>query len=198
MMSDLQSIPNENGETYFFILQVTDIETQSLKNSNSERIIPISSHLIELGFLNYLQERINNKSKTLFNLNIGGDKKRKAFQQNFNTSFNKFYKNNYLEKSDTGTIPTLHSLRSHFVSKFLKDEKEEQRYSLVNLKKLVGHHTKDLHKDVTINSYFRENLEVNFAKKLIDDMDFHIDEGYQKIQSQIKTKYPNTLYTLNL
>lgn len=196
LKKDLKVTSVNGKDIYYFYLHVSDHNIQSLKNDSSSRNIPISDYLIELGFLNYINEQIKNKQEYLFNLGLNDDGKRKAYQRNFNETFKKFFIDKYPDK--IGKRPTYHSLRAYFVSRFLKDEKNEMRYNLINLKKLIGHTSDDLHKDVTINSYYQESLEIEFAKKLIDDMEFHIDDGYNKIKSLICTKYPIILYSLNL
>ena len=193
---DLKKVLLEEKEIYYFDLHISDHTSQSLKNLSSRRNVPVSDYLIEMGFLNYLDSRIKAKKESLFDLSLNSDNKRKQFPRNFNDSFKLFF--NEEHPNEIGKIPTFHSLRAYFVSRFMKDEKNEARYNFINLKKLIGHTTEDLHKDVLINSYYREGLEIEFSKKLIDDMDFEIDEGYEKIQTLTKEKYPNILYTLDI
>ena len=193
---DLKKVLLEEKEIYYFDLHISDHTSQSLKNLSSRRNVPVSDYLIEMGFLNYLDSRIKAKKESLFDLSLNSDNKRKQFPRNFNDSFKLFF--NEEHPNEIGKIPTFHSLRAYFVSRFMKDEKNEARYNFINLKKLIGHTTEDLHKDVSINSYYREGLEIEFSKKLIDDMDFEIDEGYEKIQTLTKEKYPNILYTLDI
>lgn len=194
--NDLKKIIVDDEEIYYFYLHISDFQKQSLKNLSSSRNVPISKYLIDLGFLNYIDERIKNKKEYLFDLTINNDGKRKHFQSNFNKTFKPFFQN--LHPNLEGQTPTYHSLRSHFVSKFLKDDKNEKRYDIINLKKLIGHTRDDLHKDITINSYFKEALDIKFSKELIDDMNFHIDDGYEKLKSLINIKYPKIIKTLDL
>ena len=67
-LRDFEKIVVENETIYYINLQITDPKKQSLKNLASERFIPISNYLIEWGFLNFVQERINEKADYLFDL----------------------------------------------------------------------------------------------------------------------------------
>lgn len=189
-LRDFAKITIENESIYYINLQITDNEKQSLKNSSSNRTIPISKYLIGWGFLNYVQQRINEKADYLFELKINKDGKRNMFQRNFNDDI-KIYIKKY-QKEYTGRLPSFHDLRSHFVSKFLSGKNDDTN-KLIDLKRLIGHSKNDLHKDVTVSVYFREPIDIKSAKDLIDNMDFKIDLGYKYICEMMNEKYNNII-----
>lgn len=189
-LRDFEKIVVENETIYYINLQITDPKKQSLKNLASERFIPISNYLIEWGFLNFVQERINEKEDYLFDLTINKDKKRNGFQKNFNEDIKLFIKKFHPDYK--GKLPSFHDLRGHFVSKFLKG-KDNDMNKLIEIKKLVGHTKEDLHKDTTITSYFREPLDIQYAKKLVDNMEFKIDKGYKFIKGLMNERYNNII-----
>lgn len=194
-LRDFDKIIIDDEIIYYIKLEQTDFEKQSLKNSSSERIIPISKYLIEWGFLNYVQEKINEKADYLFDLRINQDGKRNGFQKNFNEDIKLFIKKFHPDYE--WKLPSYHDLRGHFVSKFLKGKDDMNK--LIELKKLIGHTQKDLHKDVTISSYYREPIDIKYSKDLVDNMDFKIDKGYKFIKKMMNERYNNKiLYDLNI
>jgi len=181
-----------NGKTiYSFKIAVTDYETQSLKNKNSKRTIPIHPNVIKLGFLNYLKERIKHNNEWIFQLSINSDGKRKHFPMSWNISFKKFC-GEYQHLR--GRVPTFHSLRDHFITKFLQHSENEQRFNAVNLKKLTGHGDKD----IIIDSYYKENIDIEFAYDLMSNMVFKIDEAQEILEGKIKKYYNNPIQDIEL
>ena len=189
-LRDFDKIIVDDETIYYIKLEQTDFEKQSLKNSSSQRIIPISDYLINWGFLNYVQEKINEKADYLFDLRINKDGKRNGFQKNFNEDIKLFIKNFHPDYE--WKLPSYHDLRGHFVSKFLKG-KDDDMNKLIELKKLIGHTQKDLHKDVTISSYYREPIDIKYSKDLVDNIDFKIDTGYKFIKKMINERYNNQI-----
>ncbi|WP_323660177.1 hypothetical protein [Aliarcobacter butzleri] len=55
------------------------------------------------------------------------------------------------------------------------------------------HTQKDLHKDVTISSYYREPIDIKYSKDLVDNIDFKIDTGYKFIKKMINERYNNQI-----
>lgn len=189
-LRDFEKVVIDNETIYYINLQITDPKKQSLKNLASERPIPISNYLIEWGFLNYVQDRINEKADYLFDLTINKDRKRNGFQKNFNEDIKSHIKQFHPEHK--GKLPSFHDLRSHFVSRFLNGKKDDTN-KLIELKKLIGHTSKDLHKDVTIGVYHREPMEIKYSKYLMDNIDLKIDKGYKHIKEMINEKYNNII-----
>lgn len=189
-LRDFKKVVIENETIYYINLQITDPKKQSLKNLASERFIPISNYLIDWGFLNYVQEKIEEEADYLFDLTINKDGKRNGFQKNFNEDIKLFIKKFHPEYE--GKLPSFHDFRSHFISRFLNDKSDDMN-KLVEIKKLVGHTKKDLHKDVTISTYFREPLDIQYAKNLIDNIDFKIEEGYRFIKEMMNERYNNEI-----
>ncbi|MCT7632075.1 MULTISPECIES: site-specific integrase [Aliarcobacter] len=169
-------------------LRITDKEKQSLKNEHSIRTIPITDFLIDLGFLNFIQERIDNKADFVFDLKVNKDGDRKDFPLSFNQEIKVYVKDNYADIYEDYKLPAFHDLRAYFVGKFLNGE-NDNRNKLLQLKQLIGHTTKDLHKDITIHHYYREPIEILKAKELIENLDFGIEEGYNILKERMNTKY---------
>lgn len=182
-VSDFKRVELNGKVIFYFNIIVTDYEKQSLKTSSSRRIVPLHNNLIKLGFLNYLQERKKLKKEYLFDLTLDKYGKRKDFPRNFNITMKDFFKENYsdIEKRN----PTFHSLRSHFITKYLK-QSEDSRFSLVNIKKLVGHEDSLIKKDITIKHYFKEDLDLDFAYDLVNDINFHIENAQEFLETMIK------------
>lgn len=189
-LRDFEKVNIDNETIYYINLQITDPKKQSLKNLASERFIPISKYLIEWGFLNFIQERINEKADYLFDLTINKDRKRNGFQKNFNEDIKSHIKQFYPDHK--GKLPSFHDLRSHFVSKFLNGKNDDVN-KLIELKKLIGHTNKDLHKDITIEVYYREPMEIKYSKYLMDNIDFKIDTGYRFIKGMMNERYNNII-----
>ncbi|MCT7535050.1 hypothetical protein N5T95_05885 [Aliarcobacter cryaerophilus] len=169
-------------------LRITDKEKQSLKNEHSSRTIPITNFLIDLGFLNFIQERIDNKADFVFDLKVNKDGDRKDFPLSFNQEIKVYVKDNYADIYEDYKLPAFHDLRAYFVGKFLNGENDNTN-KLLQLKQLIGHTTKDLHKDITIHHYFREPIEILKAKELIENLDFGIEEAYNILKEKMNIKY---------
>ncbi|WP_129075566.1 site-specific integrase [Aliarcobacter trophiarum] len=169
-------------------LRITDKEKQSLKNEHSSRTIPITNFLIDLGFLNFIQDRIENKADFVFDLKVNKDGDRKDFPLSFNQEIKVYVKDNYADIYEDYKLPAFHDLRAYFVGKFLNGENDNTN-KLLQLKQLIGHTTKDLHKDITIHHYYREPIEILKAKELIENLDFGIVEGYNILKERMNIKY---------
>ena len=169
-------------------LRITDKEKQSLKNEHSSRTIPITNFLIDLGFLNFIQERIDNKADFVFDLKVNKDGDRKDFPLSFNQDIKVYVKDNYADIYEDYKLPAYHDLRAYFVGKFLNGDNDNIN-KLLQLKQLIGHTTKDLHKDITIHHYFREPIEILRAKELIESLDFGIEKGYNILKERMNIKY---------
>ena len=126
----------------------------------------------------------------MFDLNINNDGKRNGFQKNFNQDIKSHIKQFHPEHK--GKLPSFHDLRSHFVSKFLNGKNDDTN-KLIELKKLIGHTNKDLHKDITIEVYYREPMEIKYSKQLMDNIDLKIDKGYKHIKEMMNEKYNNII-----
>ena len=203
-IGDIKKSIIENESIYYIDFSITDYDNQSMKNLSSIRIMPIHNDLIEIGFFNYIQGRKALNADYLFDLKINQDNKRKEFQRSFNDDIKKYIKITY---------PTLdnyrysfHGLRSHFISRFLKNqvifktvEELEDKASLselIELKKLVGHASKKVENDITITTYFKEDLALLGAKRKINEIDFLIKEGYEVVRELMLKKIGEPLREL--
>jgi hypothetical protein len=201
LSKDLHKVENNGNEIYYFYLHVSDIKNQSHKNLNAERIVPICDKLIEIGFLNFVEDRLRLKKEWLFDLNPNSSGKRKEFPRKFNDLFKEFYQSKHGDV--LGQVPTYHSLRAHFISKFLKRKhilseddiddnntyKQDTTQDLISLKKMVGHTSEKIDGDITLETYDREPLSLFHAKMQINEIKFHIDEGYEFLKQKMIDKY---------
>lgn len=202
---DIQRKEVKEEFVYFIDFCITDHKNQSIKNLSSKRITPIHNDLINIGFLNYVADRKRINANYLFDLKINKDGKRKEFQKSFNNDIKEHLKGIYPEL--TNYRFSFHGLRSHFVAKYIKshivkdvDDMEENASinQLIELKKMIGHTAKKLHKDTTIGTYFKEDLELLNAKKKINEINFEISEGYEEIKKLFIEKYGEPIIDLEL
>lgn len=131
---------------------------KSLKNISSDRIVPIHSHLIELGFIEFVEGRSNStKSNFLFNLtpNINGDcsvSVSKWFQR---------YKKNIDFESDKDK-KVFHSFRHTFI-----DTLKQKDVSDENLADIVGHSHKS-----SMNKFYRKSIRLIKSKNIIEMLNY--------------------------
>jgi len=189
-LDDIKKKETVNDVIFYIDFNISDYETQSIKNLSSERKTPICNKLIELGFLNYVKSRKALGRDTLFDLKVDKDGKRKEFQKSFNNDIKNYLRQEYPDLSNYRY--SFHGLRAHFVSKFLNDESDNIS-KLIQLKKLIGHTHEDIHKDITIEHYDKEELELSKGKVLIDNMDFMVDEGYEAVRELMLKKIDEIL-----
>lgn len=187
---ELKDIKKSEDGVYF--LEINDEDEKSLKTVNAKRHMPICRQLIDLGFLNYIQERKNAKAKKLFDLKRNKDGKYREFQRNFNLDIQKYVNKNYIEDYENAKMPSFNDLRSFFISKILKNN-EDSFYKFILLKKSVGHTVSALKKDITLEIYDRENINYRKVFEIISETDFEIEEGYNILKEKINKKYNNEI-----
>lgn len=164
-----------------------------LKMKLQKRKTPLCNKIIEIGFLNYVKSRMMLKKETLFDLKINEDGKRNEFQKSFNNDIKIYVKENYPNLPNYKF--SFHGLRAHFVSAFLREDWESKE-KLIQLKKLIGHTSEDIHKDITITHYDRDEIELSKGKSLIDNIDFEINEGYEEIKKLMIENYGEPILDL--
>jgi integrase len=185
----------KSGEILYINITDNIIDNQHIKNEASKRKTPLCNKIIELGFLNYVKNRIALNKKTLFDLKINEDGKRKDFQKSFNNDIKIYIKENYPNLPNYKF--SFHGLRAHFVSAFLREDWESKE-KLIQLKKLIGHTSEDIHKDITITHYDREEIELSKGKSLIDNINFEINEGYEEIKQLMIENYGEPILDLDI
>ncbi|WP_152056939.1 site-specific integrase [Aliarcobacter butzleri] len=186
----------KKSEDGVIFLEINDEDEKSLKTVNAKRHMPICRQLIDLGFLNYIQERKNAKAKKLFDLKRNKDGKYREFQRNFNLDIQKYVNKNYIEDYENAKMPSFNDLRSFFISKILKNN-EDSFYKFILLKKSVGHTVSALKKDITLEIYDRENINYRKVFEIISETDFEIEEGYNVIKAKMEEKYKEILEDLD-
>ncbi|TOF39290.1 hypothetical protein CGJ21_11045 [Vibrio parahaemolyticus] len=127
-------------------------EGKRLKSPASKRIIPIHPKLLEIGFLNYVEQRINSKVIKLFNIKITGQNL--DWSKEFARRFNKTLDALGLKKNQR---PTLHCLRHTFI-----DELQILQVPESVVSDLVGH-TKP---NITYGRYGKRGLPQQLAKTI--------------------------------
>lgn len=190
-ISDIQ----KKDEIYYINI-TSDIENnQRTKNEQSKRKTPICNKLLELCFLNFVQRRKALNKETLFDLKINQDGKRKDFQKSFNDEIKVYIRSQYPNLPNYKF--SFHGLRAHFVSAFLREDWESKE-KLIQLKKIIGHTSSDIHKDITITHYDRDEIELTKSKSLIDNIDFGIQEGFEEIKSLMTEQYGEPILVLDI
>lgn len=204
-LRDIQKKTIKNEEVYFIDFCITDHKNQSVKNLSSRRITPIHNNLIELGFFNYVNQRKKIKADYLFDLKRNKDAKRKEFQKSFNNDIKVSIKDFYPNLQNYRF--SFHGLRSHFIAKYIKSfivkddeelEKDASLKQLIELKKIIGHTAKKIKDDITISTYFKEDLELLEAKRKVNEIDFNIDEGYEEIKNLMIQNYGEPILDLEM
>lgn len=183
----------KSGEIFYINITDNIIDNQHVKNEASKRKTPLCNKIIEIGFLNYVKSRMMLKKETLFDLKINEDGKRNEFQKSFNNDIKIYVKENYPNLPNYKF--SFHGLRAHFVSAFLREDWESKE-KLIQLKKLIGHTSEDIHKDITITHYDRDEIELSKGKSLIDNIDFEINEGYEEIKKLMIENYGEPILDL--
>lgn len=106
-----------------------EADDQKLKNATSKRVVPIHKRLIEMGFLEFVQQRQQAKRKQLFDLTPRGD----------DNDWSKDFRDIFGDVLDAigfqaGNRPTAYSLRHTFIDE-LKQAKVEEHI----VAQIVGH-----------------------------------------------------------
>ncbi|PKG37093.1 site-specific integrase, partial [Psychromonas sp. Urea-02u-13] len=138
-------------------ISITDeAEHQKLKNANSARIIPIHQHLIDLGFIEYVQSRA---SKTLLFddlLNSKAEVPRDGLGSNVGKWFNRFIKRLEIHNA------VFHSFRHTVADEFKQNEVPETQAM-----DILGHKNQS----ITYARYAKD-LNVATQQKTIQTLDF--------------------------
>lgn len=151
-------------------LRIEDIpEEKQLKNSQSKRMIPIHSKLIELGFLDYVDLLKHRKEKYLFPT-LTTDKYGYR-TKNISRFFNSEYKNHggflarcNIQGSESKGRKVFHSFRHTFINQAKQLEIEEHI-----IKQLAGHSSDN----VTMNRYGKD-YTMDIMKRNIDKIKFDV------------------------
>lgn len=185
-ISDIDKTEEEGETVYYF-------KIRKGKTENARREVPISKFLVDLGFLNYIQERINKKEKMLFDLG----KRKGDFQRSFNEQIKIFVDKYYKKDYEEAAAPNYYDLRSYFISQILEN-KEDDFYKMFFLKKIVGHSTEAFKKDITLDTYNRKAPSIKKAYDLINETNFEIDEAFNFYKEKMTAKYGEIQRELNI
>ena len=177
----------KDGELAYYIYLNEDIASQSLKNKNAHRNIPIPKVLIELGFLNYLNLRIKREKEWLWDFSSSGYGSISVFfQRHIKKLFPK-------EKREL----QLRSLRENFASKVFSEDyniKEKNSNNIKsleqNLKRIMGH------EEGSTTGVYLDRIEPIIGKKLLDTLGDY-DLNLEEIKSCIRNYYQNILIDID-
>lgn len=146
-ISDIR-VQEVNNQRVFYIWLNEDVKPQSLKNQNAHRNIPISNLMIKLGFLNYVEKRIKNKEKWLWDIPKSGygtintfhqRNIQKLFPEAADTKENKLrVLNENSSNSNELNVIQFRCLRKNF-SEFIFSKNLGEYYTSENAKRLMGH-----------------------------------------------------------
>nr|WP_157822323.1 site-specific integrase [Psychromonas sp. Urea-02u-13] len=155
-LAQLQTSDVKKIDDILCIFISADGDGQKLKNANSERIIPVHQHLIDLGFIDYVQNR--SKEIRLFAglLNNKGEVPRDGFSTKVSKWFNK-----YIKRFGINNV-VFHSFR-HTVA----DEFKQKQVPETQAMGILGHKSQS----ITYARYGKD-LNVKIQKETIDYLDF--------------------------
>lgn len=145
-------------ESTTYAIRITD-EAGNLKNESSRRIVPLHPHIIQLGFIEYVQEMSSQERlfPDLYGTSKGpGDKVSRWFN-------NTHLKNCGLK--GTGRKISFHSFRHTFIDAFKQTGVEE-----VKVKALTGHQ----HDSITFNRYGKD-YALSVLYETLMQIDFDIN-----------------------
>jgi integrase len=133
---------------------------KKLKNKSSERLVPVHPQLIELGFIDYVQQQKKNKETVRLFPELTFNKA-DYFSRRCGRWFNQFYLRKKLEIDDP--LKTFHSLR-HTVGNGLKQKKILESY----ISELLGHSSGDTMSFGRYGQQYRPKVLMDEAVQKID------------------------------
>lgn len=149
-MSDIRVQVVDNKRVYYIYLN-EDSKPQSLKNHNAHRNIVISDAMIKLGFLNYIEKRLKDNEKWLWDMPKSGygtintfhqRNIKKLFPDAADTKENRLrMKNDDTEENEENenlNVIQFRCLRKNF-SEFIFTKNLGVHYTPENAKRLMGH-----------------------------------------------------------
>ncbi|MBI1492447.1 site-specific integrase [Halocynthiibacter styelae] len=132
---------------------IEDSELRRIKNLSSRRMIPIHSHLIELGFPDHVRKTENNNQNSLFpNLYEAGNN---AFGRKVGRRMRQIID---MELGVYGAKLSFHSLR-HYVQNHLDHEGVDDKL----VRDIIGHEGKDIHDKV-----YRKSAQITQLHEAIE------------------------------
>jgi hypothetical protein len=197
-MSDIR-VQEVNNERVYYIWLNEDVKPQSLKNQNAHRNIPISSLMIKLGFLNYVEKRLKNKKEWLWDIPKSGygtintfhqRNIQKLFPEAADTKENKLRVLN--ENSTNATelnVIQFRCLRKNF-SEFIFSKHLGEYYTGENAKRLMGH------TEGTTSGEYLGRINPFEGKNILDNIDtYGLD--FTNLLSYVKNFYGTILTDLS-
>jgi len=133
-----------------------DADDKSSKNAMSERLVPIHSKLLELGFLKYV-ETLPNGSKLFPNLN----KTVNGYHSAVSNAFNRYLEEIGVKRDKL----SLKSFRHSAITELLKLE-----IRLEHIREIVGH---SVEHDITLGRYAK-GVPVEVLKRAVDRLDWNL------------------------
>ena len=169
----VEDVKIDNAIYYFDITDdnskfLNGAKSKNLKNKSSKRKIPVHKKLIELGFIDYLNEAKKSEKPLLFNQLIpDADGK---YGRKVSDFFNSTYKGVGLlsfaglnKVKDNGEKRNFHSFR-----KTLRDEFKHKHTDISVVNEIIGHEHTD-----TGNKVYAYEHKLKYKKKIIDTIDFN-------------------------
>lgn len=184
------NVQEKNGERIFYIWLNENIKPQSLKNTNSHRNIIIPEPLIKLGFLNYVEKRINRNKVWLWDFPKSGYQGvsifhqrniKKLFPENADTLENRRKGNNLIQ---------YRSLRKNF-TEYIFSRKFNSEFSTdVNKKRLLGH------SEGSTTGRYLGRIEPYQGKLILNELEDY-DLELDKLKEIVKSFYGSVLTDLD-
>ncbi len=174
----------KNGKIAYYVYLNEDVAPQSLKNKNAHRNLPIPQILIDLGFLNYLNNRIRREKEWLWDYPKSGYGSISVFYQRH------IQKNFPTESKEL----QLRSLRKNFISKVFSKEYSMRELENIkdaislnqNIKLLAGH------AEGTVTGHYLDRIEPVVGKKILDSLgDYELD--LVQLKNDVRSFYKTIL-----
>jgi len=166
-------IKQDDGIYYF---DINDEEShKSLKNKNSKRKVPIAQALIDAGFIEFVQSRMNDKDHRIFN-------ELPAHRDGYGREVSRWFNDNYKHKcnivADKGKQLVFHSFRHTFITVLGSTSINKSPVEDRIIYELVGHESGKV-----THSTYGHGHTLAILKQAIDAIDFGIDfEGFSYVK----------------
>lgn len=179
-ISDIK-VQEKNNQRIYYIWLNEDDNLQDLKNQNAHRNIIIPELLIDLGFLNYVEKRMNRDKKWLWDF---PEKSQSASLSMFwQREFEKLFPNDVLTKENRPyNYIYYRSFRKNFVEKNLSENSEKYNTDQ-NKKRLQGHEPEN-----SSAKPYLGRLEPFIGKHILDAFgNYNLD--FEELKSNVKSFY---------
>lgn len=181
----------KNGEKIYYIWLNENHQIQKLKNKNAHRNIIIPQLLIDLGFLNYVNERLENKNEWLWDFTLKS--RYSTISVFFNREISKLFPksvDNRANRKKGENLVQMKSLRKNFCEDAFKSKVSDYDTEQ-NKKRLMGH------SEGTTTEVYLGRIEPYVAKQMLDSINnYNLD--LSKLKETVKNFYKEIKTDINI